>query len=186
MDGWTDGRTDGRQQSHVRNVKFVSFFFRKHEPHYNNCRHRLHNLVSDAFSSRFQFNERLDAAQLRLPVRPIPDGPSALLCFQFVAHSHSQQMLMSVWYMGLPLWRGRNPVLKVLMCAVIVLLIPLLSVLYLLFPRSRVGRAIRSPFMKFIYHRWAPHEDSVKLADRNGSAFGKNDMVYEDLNCESR
>ncbi|XP_043223426.1 transient-receptor-potential-like protein [Amphibalanus amphitrite] len=71
---------------------------------------------------------------------------------QFVAHSHSQQMLMSVWYTGLPLWRGRNPLLKVLICAVIVLLIPLLSVLYLLFPRSRVGRAIRSPFMKFIYH----------------------------------
>ncbi|XP_037086621.1 transient-receptor-potential-like protein [Pollicipes pollicipes] len=71
---------------------------------------------------------------------------------QFVAHSHSQQMLMSVWYKGLPLWRGRNPLLKVVICAVIVLLIPLLSVLYLLFPRSRLGRAIRSPFMKFIYH----------------------------------
>ena len=65
-------------------------------------------------------------------------------------------MLMSVWYMGMPLWRGRNPLLKVLICAVIVLLIPLLSALYLLFPRSRVGRAIRSPFMKFIYHRYRP------------------------------
>ncbi|UYV72630.1 trp-1 [Cordylochernes scorpioides] len=71
---------------------------------------------------------------------------------QFVAHPNCQQLLTSEWYGGLPVWRGRNWVVKVLLCVSLITCIPLIALLYLLFPRSRIGLLIRSPFMKFIYH----------------------------------
>lgn len=73
--------------------------------------------------------------------------------FQFVAHPHCQQLLTSIWYEGFPIWRRRGGLAKVLLCLAIITAMPLLAACYLLFPRTRLGRLIRSPFMKFIYHR---------------------------------
>ncbi|XP_050695273.1 transient-receptor-potential-like protein isoform X2 [Eriocheir sinensis] len=71
---------------------------------------------------------------------------------QFVAHPNCQQLLTSVWHEGLPIWRRRNAVVKILLCFSIIVCMPLIAIIYLIFPRTRLGRVIRSPFMKFIYH----------------------------------
>ncbi|CAL1526849.1 unnamed protein product, partial [Lymnaea stagnalis] len=70
----------------------------------------------------------------------------------FVAHPHCQQLLTSIWYAGLPGWRKRNGVMKFLTCIGLILILPFMSIYYLIFPRSRIGQLLRSPFMKFLYH----------------------------------
>ncbi|KAK7474523.1 hypothetical protein BaRGS_00034217, partial [Batillaria attramentaria] len=71
---------------------------------------------------------------------------------QFVAHPHCQQLLTSIWYEGLPGWRKRNGVMKFLTCIGLIFLLPFMAVYYLIFPRSKIGQLLRSPFMKFLYH----------------------------------
>ncbi|XP_037568492.1 transient-receptor-potential-like protein [Dermacentor silvarum] len=71
---------------------------------------------------------------------------------QFVAHPNCQQLLTSIWYQGLPVWRRRNALSKTCLCAGLIMLLPLIACYYLAFPRSRLSRVVRSPFMKFIYH----------------------------------
>ncbi|XP_075544197.1 transient-receptor-potential-like protein isoform X3 [Dermacentor variabilis] len=71
---------------------------------------------------------------------------------QFVAHPNCQQLLTSIWYQGLPVWRRRNALSKTCLCAGLIMLLPLIACYYLAFPRSRFSRVVRSPFMKFIYH----------------------------------
>lgn len=71
---------------------------------------------------------------------------------QFVAHPNCQQLLTSIWYQGLPVWRRRNALSKTCLCAGLILLLPLIAAYYLAFPRARLSRVVRSPFMKFIYH----------------------------------
>ncbi|CAG5124506.1 unnamed protein product, partial [Candidula unifasciata] len=72
---------------------------------------------------------------------------------QFVAHPHCQQLLTSIWYEGLPGWRKRNGIMKFLTCMGLISILPFMSVYYLIFPRSKIGQLLRSPFMKFLYHR---------------------------------
>ena len=76
-----------------------------------------------------------------------------LLCLQFVAHPHCQQLLASIWYEGIPGWRKRSFVAKVLIIISLIMIMPLMAVYYLILPRSRLGQIIRTPFMKFMYHR---------------------------------
>ncbi|XP_076359761.1 transient-receptor-potential-like protein isoform X1 [Tachypleus tridentatus] len=71
---------------------------------------------------------------------------------QFVAHPNCQQLLTSIWYEGLSVWRRWNGVMKILMCFGLIACMPLIALYYLWFPRSKLGRVVRSPFMKFIYH----------------------------------
>ncbi|XP_070196707.1 transient-receptor-potential-like protein [Littorina saxatilis] len=71
---------------------------------------------------------------------------------QFVAHSHCQQLLTSIWYEGLPGWRKRNGVMKFLICIGLIFILPFMAIYYLVFPRSKIGQLLRSPFMKFLYH----------------------------------
>ncbi|XP_061164348.1 transient-receptor-potential-like protein [Saccostrea echinata] len=71
---------------------------------------------------------------------------------QFVSHPHCQQLLTSIWYEGLPGWRKRNGLTKFLLCMGLILIGPFMAVYYLIFPRSKIGQLLRSPFMKFLYH----------------------------------
>lgn len=71
---------------------------------------------------------------------------------QFVAHPHCQQLLASIWYEGLPGWRKSNFFVRTVIIVILIALMPLMAVYYLIFPRSRLGQLIRSPFMKFMYH----------------------------------
>nr|XP_054755215.1 transient-receptor-potential-like protein [Lytechinus pictus] len=71
---------------------------------------------------------------------------------QFVAHPHTQQLLASIWYEGLPGWRRRNWFVKSLICSALICLFPIMALYYLIFPRTPIGTLLRSPFMKFLNH----------------------------------
>lgn len=71
---------------------------------------------------------------------------------KFVAHSNCQQLLASFWYEGLPGFRRRHIIFKVLLTVTICVCYPILSILYLLLPKSFLGRFMRQPFIKFICH----------------------------------
>lgn len=77
---------------------------------------------------------------------------SLFVFFQFVSHSHCQQLLASLWYEGLPGFRRRHAVIQILITSIVGLLFPVFSVAYLLLPRSSIGRIMRQPFIKFICH----------------------------------
>ena len=72
--------------------------------------------------------------------------------FQFVAHPNCQQLLATLWYEGCPGFRRRNIVCKLLITVTIGLMFPLLSITYLIAPKTSVGKLIRKPFIKFICH----------------------------------
>lgn len=69
-----------------------------------------------------------------------------------MSHPHCQQLLTSIWYEGLPGWRKRNGLTKFLLCMGLILIAPFMAVYYLIFPCSKIGQLLRSPFMKFLYH----------------------------------
>ncbi|XP_028430328.1 short transient receptor potential channel 4b isoform X1 [Perca flavescens] len=71
---------------------------------------------------------------------------------EFVAQPNCQQLLASRWYDEFPGWRRRHWAGKLITCIFIGLLFPLLSILYLISPKSRYGLFIRKPFIKFICH----------------------------------
>ncbi|CAF4493895.1 unnamed protein product [Rotaria sp. Silwood1] len=71
---------------------------------------------------------------------------------KFVSHAHCQQLLASLWYEGLPGFRRRHSVIKILITTLVGLLFPILSIAYILMPRSSIGRIMRQPFIKFICH----------------------------------
>ncbi|XP_070554378.1 transient-receptor-potential-like protein isoform X2 [Ptychodera flava] len=71
---------------------------------------------------------------------------------QFVAHAHTQQLLTSIWYEGLPGWRKHNGFVKLLICLGVIVLLPFMAMYYLFFPRTKVGQLLRTPFMKFMNH----------------------------------
>ncbi|XP_072170779.1 short transient receptor potential channel 4-like [Diadema setosum] len=70
----------------------------------------------------------------------------------FTAHPNCQQLLAEEWYQGLPGWRRQHWTLKVLISFFVGMSFPLLSLMYLIAPKTKLGRIIRLPFLKFICH----------------------------------
>ncbi|MEQ2232106.1 Short transient receptor putative channel 5, partial [Ilyodon furcidens] len=70
----------------------------------------------------------------------------------FVAQPNCQQLLATLWYDGFPGWRRRHWAVKLVTCFIIGLLFPVFSLIYLLAPKSALGRFIKKPFIKFICH----------------------------------
>ncbi|XP_029303996.1 short transient receptor potential channel 6a isoform X2 [Cottoperca gobio] len=71
---------------------------------------------------------------------------------KFVAHPNCQQQLLSIWYENLPGLRQQTTAIKLLVVLAVALGLPGLAVAYLIAPCSRVGKVMRSPFMKFVAH----------------------------------
>lgn len=71
---------------------------------------------------------------------------------QFVAQSNCQQFLNTVWFGETASYRRKHTCLKMATVLSVAMLWPLLSICYLLVPRSRVGQIIHTPFVKFIIH----------------------------------
>lgn len=71
---------------------------------------------------------------------------------QFVSHPHCQQLLTSIWYEGFPGRQERGSVTNIFLCLILILVWPALCICYILFPKSRIGSIVRSPFMKFLYY----------------------------------
>ncbi|XP_007954133.1 short transient receptor potential channel 5 [Orycteropus afer afer] len=71
---------------------------------------------------------------------------------EFVAQPNCQQLLATLWYDGFPGWRRKHWVVKLLTCITIGFLFPMLSIAYLISPKSNLGLFIKKPFIKFICH----------------------------------
>nr|WEY24736.1 transient receptor potential cation channel subfamily C member 5 [Aplysia californica] len=71
---------------------------------------------------------------------------------KFVAHPNCQQVLASLWYEGLPGFRRRSMMAKLTIMGVIGIMFPILSLVYLMAPKSSVGQLVTKPFIKFIVH----------------------------------
>ncbi|OWA53372.1 Transient receptor potential-gamma protein [Hypsibius exemplaris] len=95
-------------------------------------------------SGMARVGRRMNLSRLKMAIR----------CKQkkFVAHPNCQQLLASIFYEGLPGFRRANILVKSLLILCIGLLFPLLSVIYLIAPKSPVGRMMRQPFIKFLCH----------------------------------
>ncbi|XP_035482262.2 short transient receptor potential channel 6a isoform X2 [Scophthalmus maximus] len=71
---------------------------------------------------------------------------------KFVAHPNCQQQLLSIWYENLPGLRQQTTAIKLLVVLAVAVGLPGLALAYWIAPCSRVGKIMRSPFMKFVAH----------------------------------
>ncbi|XP_039607182.1 short transient receptor potential channel 3 isoform X2 [Polypterus senegalus] len=71
---------------------------------------------------------------------------------KFVAHPNCQQQLLTIWYENLSGLREQTIAVKCLVVLIVALGLPLLAVGYWFAPCSRLGKILRSPFMKFVAH----------------------------------
>ncbi|XP_033615889.1 short transient receptor potential channel 3 isoform X3 [Fukomys damarensis] len=72
--------------------------------------------------------------------------------FNFVAHPNCQQQLLTIWYENLSGLREQTIAIKCLVVLVVALGLPFLAIGYWIAPCSRLGKVLRSPFMKFVAH----------------------------------
>ncbi|KAH9373927.1 hypothetical protein HPB48_001103 [Haemaphysalis longicornis] len=69
---------------------------------------------------------------------------------KFVAHPNVQQQMSTLWYDGLPGFRRKGIVGQCLQIVKIGVAFPFYSFMYIFFPRSRAGKIVKKPFVKFI------------------------------------
>ncbi|KFD47429.1 hypothetical protein M513_11698 [Trichuris suis] len=99
---------------------------------------------SDRWPTQRHFGQRMELSRLRLAIQ--------FRQKKFVAHPSCQQLLASIWYEGLPGYRTRNVVFQILLIISVSVGFPLLSLAYLIAPKSSLGRFLRKPFIKFLCH----------------------------------
>ncbi|XP_068600954.1 short transient receptor potential channel 2-like [Brachionichthys hirsutus] len=71
---------------------------------------------------------------------------------EFVAHPICQQVLSSIWCGNLAGWRGSRIVWKLFVSLGIFLTMPLLCLVYWIAPKSKVGKMLKVPVIKFLVH----------------------------------
>nr|XP_027798639.1 short transient receptor potential channel 2-like [Marmota flaviventris] len=71
---------------------------------------------------------------------------------RFVAHPICQQVLSSIWCGNLAGWRGSTTIWKLFVAFLIFLTMPFLCLGYWLAPKSRLGRLLKIPVLKFLLH----------------------------------
>lgn len=71
---------------------------------------------------------------------------------KFVAHANIQQLLASLWYDGVPGFRRKNGIKKLLICVKVAVLFPFYCMMYMLCPSCESAKLMRKPFMKFLIH----------------------------------
>ncbi|XP_068187693.1 short transient receptor potential channel 2-like [Antennarius striatus] len=71
---------------------------------------------------------------------------------QFVAHPICQQVLSSIWCGNLAGWRGSRTAWKLFVSVGIFVTMPLLCLVYWIAPKSKVGKLLKVPVIKFLLH----------------------------------
>uniref|UniRef100_A0A674N1A0 Transient receptor potential cation channel subfamily C member 2b n=1 Tax=Takifugu rubripes TaxID=31033 RepID=A0A674N1A0_TAKRU len=71
---------------------------------------------------------------------------------QFVAHPICQQVLSSIWCGNLAGWRGSRTAWKLFVSMGIFLTMPFLCLVYWIAPKSKAGRILKIPVIKFLLH----------------------------------
>ncbi|CAG5122774.1 unnamed protein product, partial [Candidula unifasciata] len=69
---------------------------------------------------------------------------------KFISHASCQEHLASMWYSGAAWFQHQNFPVKLIMVPFGVIFIPVTAIIYVLLPYSRVGKILKSPFMKFM------------------------------------
>ncbi|CAF0793560.1 unnamed protein product, partial [Didymodactylos carnosus] len=95
-------------------------------------------------------NEKMNLSRLKMAIRYKQK--------KFVSHSHCQQLLASLWYEGLPGFRRRHAVIKILITGLVGLLFPLLAIAYLLMPRSLLLFIIS---LRIDFGKWSDKEEDM-------------------------
>nr|XP_056714786.1 protein XNDC1N [Euleptes europaea] len=110
----------------------------------------LNDLVDEATGEVEDLNEQAfeegipNLARLRLAVNYNQK--------RFVAHPICQQVLSSIWCGSLQSWRGSNSAWKVFISCSIFVLMPVLCLVYWVAPKSKVGKMVKIPVIKFLLH----------------------------------
>nr|XP_046267645.1 short transient receptor potential channel 2-like [Scatophagus argus] len=71
---------------------------------------------------------------------------------QFVAHPICQQVLSSIWCGNLAGWRGSRTAWKLFVSVGIFLTMPILCLIYWIAPKSKAGKMLKIPVIKFLLH----------------------------------
>ncbi|XP_052744567.1 transient-receptor-potential-like protein isoform X2 [Bicyclus anynana] len=71
---------------------------------------------------------------------------------KFVAHPNIQQLLAAIWYEGVPGFRRKSPLEKVMILLQVALMFPWYCMIYMIAPNCATGKLMRKPFMKFLIH----------------------------------
>ncbi|XP_014070703.2 short transient receptor potential channel 2 [Salmo salar] len=70
----------------------------------------------------------------------------------FVSHPICQQVLSSIWCGNIPGWRGSKTVWKLTVSLGIFFTMPLLCMIYWVAPKSKIGKTLKIPVIKFLLH----------------------------------
>ncbi|XP_035240098.1 short transient receptor potential channel 2 [Anguilla anguilla] len=70
----------------------------------------------------------------------------------FVTHPICQQVLSSIWCGKLTSWRGSRTAWKLLVSFGIFLAMPVLCLIYWIAPKSKIGKTLKIPVIKFLLH----------------------------------
>nr|XP_006002844.1 PREDICTED: short transient receptor potential channel 1 isoform X2 [Latimeria chalumnae] len=103
-----------------------------------------HTSNDEPIDKRGLLEERMNLSRLKLAIKYNQK--------EFVAQSNCQQFLNTVWFGQMAGYRRKHTIVKILIVLTVAILWPVLSLCYLLAPKSRVGHIIHTPFMKFIIH----------------------------------
>ncbi|CAM4555757.1 unnamed protein product [Leuciscus chuanchicus] len=71
---------------------------------------------------------------------------------QFVTHPICQQVLSSIWCGSLSGWRGSRTAWKLLVSLGIFITMPVLCLVYWIAPKSKLGKLLKVPVIKFLLH----------------------------------
>ncbi|XP_058885487.1 short transient receptor potential channel 2 [Acipenser ruthenus] len=71
---------------------------------------------------------------------------------RFVAHPICQQVLSSIWCGSLSGWRGSKTAWKIFVSLGIFITMPVLCLIYWLAPKSKIGKILKIPVIKFLLH----------------------------------
>ncbi|KAG8580913.1 hypothetical protein GDO81_007477 [Engystomops pustulosus] len=103
-----------------------------------------HQSSDEPVDKRGLLEERMNLSRLKLAIKYNQK--------EFVSQSNCQQFLNTVWFGQMAGYRRKHTCMKILIVLTVGLCWPILSLCYLLAPKSQAGRMIHTPFMKFIIH----------------------------------
>ncbi|KAK6021437.1 hypothetical protein OSTOST_12890 [Ostertagia ostertagi] len=106
-------------------------------------------------------------------------------CFSLSLTRTVNRLLSGLWYEGLPGFRNMNILFKCLLIAAVGLAFPILSISYLLAPKSAIAQFTRKPFVKFLSHS-ASYIVFLALLIMASQRIDRVDNMFREENAPSR
>ncbi|XP_026917477.1 short transient receptor potential channel 1 isoform X1 [Acinonyx jubatus] len=103
-----------------------------------------HTSSDEPLDKRGLLEERMNLSRLKLAIKYNQK--------EFVSQSNCQQFLNTVWFGQMSGYRRKPTCKKIMTVLTVGIFWPVLSLCYLIAPKSQFGKIIHTPFMKFIIH----------------------------------